>query len=303
VPYLSLLAVTTLCTAVAFDVVVVAAELDLPLALLIALTGLTCLGLVAGGRLGGPRWSLRAGLRNALVLLGFQLPLVATVTGSMWIAGSPRVRDLVFTQGAAPWRWNAFASPALALGLVLILVALAPRPAAIHRELPELDPLSAPPTPAVRAARSILVATDSGHVFAVASVVALTLLGGYALPGVSPTVQASAPLWQALGAAVLVGKTWLVLAAVAALRWLLPELGHGDAKGLFWRVVVPGSAAVVGLVWTQQWAEGYPTVRALANGLGFVLLPLVLVLGIVLASRIVRSLARPPVQMTVNPWL
>jgi len=302
VSYLALLAVVGVVTFIAFDGIFLAAEADLPLAILATTTGLVCVGLVAGGRLGGPHWSLVAGLRTGLVLLGFQLPLLSTLTAAVLLAGSTRVRDLVLTQGPAPWTWHAFATPATALGLALTLLSLVPRPAAT-RAGDEPDPFLAVPGPSTRAAGSVLAVADTGHVLVVAAVIALALLGGHALPGVTPTEQrASIPL-QAVGAALLVTKTWAVVALVAVLRWVMPGLRHAEVASACWRVVVPGSLVVVGLAVAWGHPALQPLVRAASGSLGVVLSALVAVLLAVVAVRVLRSWRRPPLEPSVNPWL
>lgn len=303
VSYLALLAVVGVLTFVAFDGTVVAAEVDLPLALLATTTGLVCVGLVAGGRLSGPRWSLLAGLRTGLLLLGFQLPLLSTLMAAVLLAGSTRIRDLMLTQGPAPWTWHALATPATALGLVLTLLSLVPRPAAATRAGDEPDPSALAPGPTTRTAGSVLAVADTGHVLVVAGLLALALLGGHSLPGVSSTEQrASLPL-QALGAVLLVAKTWVVVALVAVLRWVMPGLRHSEVAFACWRVAVPGSLVVIGLAAAWGHPALQPAVRALSGSLGVVLSALVAVLLAVLAVRVLRSWRRPPLEASVNPWL
>ncbi|MBN2196002.1 MAG: NADH-quinone oxidoreductase subunit H [Polyangiaceae bacterium] len=302
-PYLALLGITALFTLLAFDGVVVATEADLPLGILAGITGLVCVGLVAGGRLSGPHWSLRAGLRTALVLLGFQLPLLATLASVVVLVGSTRVRDLVLSQGAAPWEWHVFTSPASTVGVVLVLLVLTPRPVGAPRAIPEVDrpPVSSSPTS--RAARAFLVAADSGHVLLVSSLVALVLLGGYQVPGVPPTAQAANLSLQVLGAVLLAAKTWSFVSLVAALRWVVPELRHDEVTGLAWRLVLPASFATVGIA--LAWGRGIarPLLDTLEGGFGVVLSALVLVTLVLMGGRVLRRLWRPTLQIGVNPWL
>ncbi len=304
VSYLGLLVVMGFLSLIAFDGVFVAAEADLPLALLATITGLVCVGLVAGGRLGGPRWSLFAGMRTGLFLLGFQLPLFSTLTAAVLLSGSTRVRDLVLTQGAVPWTWHAFATPATALGLALTLLSLVPRSAVASRASDELDSSAGVATgPTTHAAGSLLAVADTGHLLVVAGLVALALLGGHALPGVAPTEQrASLPL-QALGAALLAAKTWGVVAIIALLRWIMPGLRHSEVAGVCWRIAVPGSVAVVGLA--VAW--GHPALQrvagAVSGSFGVAFSTLVAVLFALLAVRVLRALRRPALEASVNPWL
>lgn len=303
VSYLQLLAANAAFTYLAFERVALAAEVDLLAGLLASVTGVVAVGLVAGGWQGRPRWSLLAGLRLGTELLLANLPLFGVLALGVLVSGSSRARDLVAAQGPWPWDWLAFSSPGGALAGAAALLALTPRAGAAGRELPEIEPLSGSSRPVSGLSRSLLVVGDSAQIVVAAGLLALVLCGGHALPGVSPTVQATSPALQMAGAALLALKTWGLVAVLGLLRWLTPDLRWREVGGTMWRFVIPGSALALGL--GMAWDRGlrHPPLAALAAGLGPVLLAIALLLGGLLGWRVARGLLRPWPRASVNPWL
>jgi len=258
----------------------VAAELDLPIVLLCVTTSLFVACLLDSGK---PRLDFVARLRLLLSVALQQLPIVLALALMAFGAGSVSALDLVAVQGAAPWRYGAFASPLALAAFLTFVAALVPRPT------------SGSPGAVLRAAEWV-------HLMAVCSLGALVFLGGYRLPGVSLASPSLALL--GLGAALLCIKASGLLALVLALRAVLGRIDARQAAPLTLRWLVPSAVAILALsrLWSHFAARSG---LAVAQGaLGYACFAaFVLLLGL-LAQRIAVELKRGHhKESSVSPWL
>ena len=306
VPYLQFLAVSVAFTLVAFGFPIVSEDLDLFLAMLASTTALVAIGLVLGGWRGARRWSMLSGFKSALLLLVFQFPAVGVFGAVVLTAGSSRAADLVARQGALPWEWSVFSNPLLLLGLALLLAAAVPEMSRASLELPEADPrdgLATAPSNPNPASRCLMFFAEWGHIFVVAGLAAVLLLGGWNVPGIDSARQAQDSRWQMLGAAILQVKCWGVVLFVRGLRWMLPRLSLEQMSGSFWRWLAPLTVLVIGLTLGWSWGQADDFVQSLQQRLSVVLFAVTLFVAVYLTFRVFANLSRKSGQLNVNPWL
>lgn len=113
-------------------------------------------------------------------------------------SGAFRLADLLRAQGAFPWEWLAFRTPATLISVMLWIVA-----AASLRN----DSLAKEKKNAAR--------------YVTAGLIATLFLGGFRVPGVR-TIEHEAWSLAAIGAALLVVKAWVAVVAIDVVRVLLP---------------------------------------------------------------------------------
>ena len=126
---------------------------------------------------------------------------------------------------------------------------------------------------------------------------------GIWVPSTPVVTQLNSSAWQALGAAVLLGKAWALVLSVVFLRWIVGRIPTAQTLGPCWRWLVPLSSLSVLL--TAAWLHGLQsdTVRAVGTGVSYVLFLLsVLMLGH-FALRVASNLKSSQVQLNVNPWI
>ncbi len=257
----------------------VAAELDLPIVLACVTTSLLVGCLLDGGR---PRIGFLERLKVLLSVALQQLPIVLSLCVMALGAGSVRAFDLVAVQGAAPWRYGAFASPLALAAFLVFVAALVPRVSS-------------------GSASAVLRAAEWVHLMAACCLGALVFGGGYRLPGVS--LAAPSLTLQALGAAVLCLKAFALLAAVLGLRAVLGRIDARQALPLTLRWLVPVAALVV--VLTRVWAH-FSARSGLASAqgaLGYASFAAFVLLLALLAQRIAVELKRGHKESSVSPWL
>jgi len=230
-------------------------EIDAGILLLVATTSLATLGLVTGGRRPGKRYSLLEGLRSSARVASLGLPAAAAVAAVVMLTGSLRLEDIVRSQGGWPWGWTLFKSP-LAAGLLgIAFVGALVRGEAPASSLPDAGADHAAPSVAAGGPRLFSLA-EWAHRVVLAALAAALFFGGWQLPGLAPEQLEGHLGWTVLGAALFVGKSWLLTALLVAARWALPPIRADRAMGLCWRWLVPLS--VVAVLLTAVWVAWGP---------------------------------------------
>ena len=305
VAYLQFLLVSGVLTLPAFGLTWIAEDLDLPLLLLVAVTLLMIAGLVVGGWRTPRRWSLGRGLVSGSLLLLFQLPVAGIGVATVLLTGSTRANDFVAAQGGWPWEWSVFLHPPLLVVLALAFLVTVPQAGLTSMpEVPEVD--TSQPTDSGRGRRGrlwLMHFADSGYVLVVAGLVVVMLLGGWRLPGLSPSDQASSLVAQALGACLLQLKLWILLLSVQGVRWVLPQLNPEQLVGTYWVWIAPLTTLMVAITVAGAWNLDGTLVASLQVGASVVLFALtvaVLVRGVI---RVSRALVNHRPQLGLNPWL
>ncbi len=164
-------------------------------------------------------------------LAAWQIPAFVSLAGAAAYAGTFRAEGLVDAQGANPWGWFVFHSPVSLVLAGTYLLGIA-APGALH-------------PPAVSNTRVQLAwrSTRGAATFALCLVASAAFLGGDHLPGVDPATQDGATALQMLGAMGLVGRAWVLLFSVHALRTALGGLRAAQSAVIGWRYLLPTATA------------------------------------------------------------
>ncbi len=279
----------------ALGVPLVARELDLPILLLTAASALVVAGFLSQLTLHGKLEPGRAAKRALWVLVA-QLPLVAALLVAVLSVGSLRADDFSAAQVGMPWRFLAFSSPAHFLAFLLGVFALVPE-AMLHSHASSSLSLRAPQRlPA-------LPAVEWAHLVVCSGLLSMLLLGGFAVPWLSELDRTSSPARMALGAVLLVLKTFGVVLVVAALRWTLGRVSVEQCRGALLRVGVPAALALP--LAAELWLVGAQgLVLSAYRGVIALALFVAALLGTgLVARRLGQSLRLQRGEAGVNPWL
>jgi NADH-quinone oxidoreductase subunit H len=276
-----------------FGQYLVAADLDIALLFVAAVSAVVSASLVGSG-------SVVAGLRTAAQTLCLQLPAAIAIACVVASTGSLRIEEITGAQGGWPWEWFAFRSPgALLLPSVCFSALLADPSCAAASPLADvMDDAGASSSAAARRPTLIAVA-DAAHLVTLAGIAAALFFGGWRVPGVSPAVQSSRPSLEMAGAALFLLKTWAIVATVALARWALPRMRMGEMTRLAWKLFVPLSmaAALAAAAWTR-WSP--PQSAQLIVSVALVAL---VTLGVAAVAQRVRHGLDASVEAHLNPFL
>jgi hypothetical protein len=286
--YLAVVLTAAAFASIALGRPLVAAELDLPLVLLAVTTALLVACLLDGGK---PKIGFWERLRLLLAVAVQQLPLLLALAFTAFGVGNARAFDLVAAQGAAPWRYGAFASPLALAAFLTFVAALVPRATRQAEHIGERP----------RSSGAVLRSAEWVHLMAACCSGALVFCGGYRLPGVSLASPSIA--LQGVGVAVLCLKSIALLVAVLGLRALLGRVDARQASSLTLRWLLPASVVVLALsrAWAQWGAKS--GLSAAQASLGYASFAAFCVVLGLLAQRIVVELRRGRPESSVSPWL
>jgi hypothetical protein len=279
----------------ALSIPIVARELDLPILLLAAGSALV----VAGGLsqlFGRGQVTPLPALRRSLWIFIAQLPLAGALLVGVISVASLRADDFASAQAGMPWRFLAFASPLHFLALLLGVLALVPEGTLTSSASSSL------PRPAGRRWH-MLAAVEWAHLVLCAGLLSTVLLGGFAVPWLSELDRVSSPARMAIGAGLLVVKTFVVVLVVAGLRWALGRVSVDQCRSALLRLGVP--AAVVLPAAAKAWtlgAEGL-VLSAYRGVIALALFAATVVTCLLVARRLGQNLRLHRGEPSINPWL
>jgi NADH-quinone oxidoreductase subunit H len=275
-PYLVFVAVSASFVVIPFGQSLIAADLDVGILYVLAVTSLATIGLLSGGWASRNKYSLLGGIRSAAQIVSYEVPGAIAVACIVMMTGSLRLQEIIHAQGGWPWDWYLFKSPVtVALFFLYFTTALAQGSRA-PLDFPEADgepALASPASPAEPAGKRRLFAfflqfAEWANVFVMSGIAAALFLGGWQVPGLSEGAQEAHVGLQALGAAVFLVKSWALIFTVLWIRWALPRLPVDQRMVLCWKWLVPMAFAAFAL--SAGWVVWSPA-RATQVAMGAVM--------------------------------
>jgi NADH-quinone oxidoreductase subunit H len=311
-PYLVFMGVSATFVVMPFGQKLIAADLDIGILFVIAVTSLVTIGLMTGGWASNNKWSLLGGIRSAAQIISYEIPGAVAIVCLVMMTGSLRLQDLIAAQGGTgnsildvggwPWYWYVFRNP-ITFGLFFLYFTTAL--AEGNRgpfDLPEAESeLVAGYSTEYSGMRYLFFFfAEWANVFVMAGIASALFLGGWQIPGVSPAAQeASLPL-QLLGVLIFLAKSWVLIFVVIWVKWTLPRVRIDQMMNLCWKWFVPLSfgAFLLTAVWM---VAGVPkSVELTISVLTFVVWGVIMVHFI---RRVQYNLRESRVPIHLNPFV
>lgn len=256
-PYLVFVGVSATFVVMPFGQSLIAADLDIGVLYLLAVTSLVTIGILTGGWASNNKWSLLGGIRSAAQIMSYEIPAAIAIACLVLMTGSLRLQDLILAQGGTgaafyevggwPWYWYVFKNP-ITFGLFFLYftTALAEGNRAPF-DLPEAESeLVAGYSTEYSGMRYLFFFfAEWANVFVMCGIASALFLGGWQIPGVSPTQQEAHLPLQLLGALVFLVKSWALVFVVIWIRWTLPRVRIDQMMSLCWKWFVPLSLAAM----------------------------------------------------------
>jgi NADH-quinone oxidoreductase subunit H len=301
-PYLVFLGVSATFCVMPFGQHLIAADLDIGILFVIAVTSLVTIGLMMGGWASNNKWSLLGGIRSAAQIISYEIPGAVAIVCIVMMTGSLRVQDIIRAQGGAPWEWFVFRNPiTFVLFFLWFTTALAEGNRAPF-DLPEAESeLVAGYSTEYSGMRYLFFFfAEWANVFVMCGIASALFLGGWQIPGVLPSDQEASFLLQCVGALVFQVKSWFLIFVVIWIRWTLPRVRIDQMMNLCWKWFVPASFAAfiltgVWVVWTPL-----PEVQSII-GIGMFALWTIVFFYFIGRVRYNLRAARAPIHL--NPFL
>jgi NADH-quinone oxidoreductase subunit H len=254
-PYLVFVGVSATFVVMPFGQKLIAADLDIGILFVIAVTSLVTIGLMTGGWASNNKWSLLGGIRSAAQIISYEIPGAVAIVCVVMMTGSLRLQDIIGAQGGMgdsfievggwPWYWYAFRNPiTFALFFLYFTTALAEGNRAPF-DLPEAESeLVAGYSTEYSGMRYLFFFfAEWANVFVMCGIASALFLGGWQVPGVSPAQQEASWALQGLGFVIFQLKSWILIFVVIWIRWTLPRVRIDQMMNLCWKWFVPLSFA------------------------------------------------------------
>jgi NADH-quinone oxidoreductase subunit H len=318
-PYLVFIGVSATFVVMPFGQYLIAADLDIGILFVIAVTSLVAIGLMTGGWAANNKWSLLGGIRAAAQVISYEIPAAVAIVCIVMITGSLRMQDIILAQGGMgdslltaggwPWYWFVFRNPVtFALFFLFFITALAEGNRAPF-DLPEAESeLVAGYSTEYSGMRYLFFFfAEWANVFVFCGISSALFLGGWQIPGVSPGQQEASFALQALGTFLFLLKSWILIFIVVWIRWTLPRVRIDQLMNLCWKWFVPLSfgAFLLSALWVMATPEtGGALIPPMAQTLiGVTMFIAWLVMLAYFIRRVRYNIKESKVPLHLNPFL
>ncbi|MBU0743429.1 NADH-quinone oxidoreductase subunit NuoH [bacterium] len=209
----------------------IAADLDLGLFYIFAVSSGAVAGILMAGWASNNKWALYGAARGAAQMVSYEIPLALSCIPVVMLTGSLNMNDIVINQQGGIWNWYVFHDPFLFLAFMLYFVASI---AEVNR-----GPFDMPETESELVAGyhveytgmrfAFFFLAEYANLFLVSCIATAVFLGGWH-PVAGPVV---------LPGLVFVIKAVLLVLLQMWVRWTLPRLRVDQLMHTCWKVMVP----------------------------------------------------------------
>ena len=247
-----------------FGANVVAADLNVGILYILAITSLVVVGLLMAGWGSNSKWALFGGVRSAAQLVSYEVPSAFSLLTVVLLAGTLSTQGIVAAQGGWPWEWFVFRNPAAFVAFFILFISQLAEgnrtPFDLAEAESELVAGYMSEYSGFRFALYFLV--EWANLWIIGAVAVTLFLGGWQIPGVSAqdwTVLRGAGAFPAAGwwalqvvsFVVFALKTLFLVNVIIWIRWTLPRIRVDQMMNLCWKYLVPGGFAA--MIFTLLW--------------------------------------------------
>jgi NADH-quinone oxidoreductase subunit H len=257
--------------------------LDLGLLYIVAVTGLSFIGLLMAGWASDNKYALLGGMRAAAQLISYEIPMVLALLAVSMVTGSLSIREIVEFQGRVPlfvWQPLAFF-----IFIVAALAELERQPFDIPTA--ESEVVGGPFIEYSGIRWSMFMLASYANLFIYSLLGAMIFLGGWNWP-----LGLTAGLW--LQIVLTFAKTSFLILLFMWIRFTLPRLRIDQLMSYCWKVLIPLAFLQVflnGLVLVYKWPDGF---LFLTSGAGLLLAGYIIYRAVRVEPRSVRLVPANP---------
>ncbi len=295
-PYFVFLGFVMTFVALPFSASFVAADLNVGIFYILAITALVVVGVLMSGWASNSKWALFGGIRSAAQVVSYEIPAGLSLLVPVMMAGTLSTQGLIQFQGGPQdgawwqvggwfWNWTAFANPMAFVAFFIFFIASLAEGNRTPFDLPEAESeLVAGFFTEYSGMRfAVFTLVEFGNIWVMSALAVILFLGGWEIPGVSHAQIAASPWYgySLISGGIFVLKTLLMSLVVMWIRWTLPRIRVDQMMNICWKYLVPISMVLVVLTAANEllmaWAS--PLVLSLLHIVFFAmagLLPAVL---------------------------
>jgi NADH-quinone oxidoreductase subunit H len=240
-PYAAMIGVFAAFATIPFSQLLIAADLNVGLVYLLAITSLVVVSTLMAGWSSNNKWSLLGGIRAAAQIVSYEIPAALSLMVIVLIAGTLSMQELIVGQGGWPWQWYIFHNPFTFVAFFTYFIAAIAEGNRIPFDLPEAESeLVAGYNTEYSGMRFAgFFLAEFTNIYLMSAIATAVFFGGWQIPGISPTEQASSWLLQLTGLVIFVAKAWVGCFVVLWMRWTLPRMRVDQLMSLCYRYLIP----------------------------------------------------------------
>lgn len=240
-PYVVMMSAMAVFVVIPFGPDLVAADLDLGVYFLLAISSLSVLGVLMAGWASANKYSLVGGLRAGAQLIAYELPLLLAVVAVVVQAGTMSVNGIVEAQ-AETWFTIGTLDVSLpylfkgqAIGFAIFMIAAVAELSRIPFDMPiaESELTMGYLTEYSGIRFSMFFLGEYASMIALSAIAATLYLGGYAVPGLPGNLANFA------GPGVLLLKISLLVFFFIWIRWTWPRIREDQLQRFAWHWLIP----------------------------------------------------------------
>jgi NADH-quinone oxidoreductase subunit H len=267
-PYVVTMGFVAAFVVVPFSSSLIAADLNVGILYLTAVTSLVVVGILMAGWASNNKWSLIGGIRAAAQIVSYEIPAALSIFPVVLITGTLSMQGIIRAQGWAPWDWFVFHSPFTFFAFFILFTALLAEGNRTPFDLPEAESeLVAGFVTEYSGARYLFFfLVEWGNLYVIGAVMTTLFLGGWAIPPVTD----NAVLLNLLEILVFVLKSYFWVIVMMWLRATLPRIRVDQLMTTCWKYLVPLSFLnfLGTAVWVVVWPEGNRIVSLVMTAIG-----------------------------------
>lgn len=270
-PYLVFIGFFLTFVALPFAPSFVAADLNVGIYYLIAVTSLVVVGILMSGWSSNSKWSILGGVRSAAQVISYEIPSGIAVLIPVLMAGTLSTQGLIHAQGGAadapwymsggvPWNWGVFANPMMFVAFFIFLISALAEGNRTPFDLPEAESelVSGYFTEYSGARFAVFFLTEWGTLYVMGALCTVLFLGGWQIPFVKPaeiiaTTGFARLGLELLGMAIFVGKCMAMTNLAIWIRWTLPRIRVDQMMALCWKYLVPIALVLLVVTAASEW--------------------------------------------------
>ncbi|MBI3272700.1 MAG: NADH-quinone oxidoreductase subunit NuoH [Planctomycetes bacterium] len=257
-PYVVFVGSFAAFAAIPFAGGLVAANLNIGIFYIIAVSSSVVIGILMAGWSSGNKWALFGAMRAAAQIVSYEIPIGITLITVVMMVGSLNLQDIVAYQGGALgahgggcWNWLIFKYPpfTIIMAFVYFIAAISE----INRtpfDIPEADSelVAGYHTEYSGIRFSVFFMAEYANSFAVSAIATTLFLGGWLPPYGHFLFAKSEFLATFEGLAWFLLKSGFLVFVLLWLRWTLPRYRVDQLMRLCWKVLLPIALVNLGAV-------------------------------------------------------
>jgi NADH-quinone oxidoreductase subunit H len=229
-----------------------AADLNVGLFYVVAVSSLSTVGLIMAGWASNNKYALFGAMRSAAQIVSYEIPAVMSLMTVVMLVGSLSLQDVVWFQAGGLHHWLVFRYfPIMPIVFLVFFTATLAECNRTPFDIPEAESelVAGFHTEYSGFFFAMFFMAEYTEMFIVSAVASVLFLGGWWAPipqlqsvNLGGTIIGFGPLW-------LIGKAWFLVFVHMWLRWTLPRLRVDQLMHVAWKVLLPISltlAVVVG---------------------------------------------------------